>query len=102
MQWLPVENFAVVTSGTSEKHFEYKGTVYGQIINTKTGFPMEGLQSVTVMSNFSEVADALATSILVLGPEVGLDLVNQMPQTHCIIIDAQQNIHYSDGLDLQK
>lgn len=102
IQWLPVNNFAVVTSGTSEKHFEHQGTIYGHIINTKTGFPIEGLQSVTVMSNFTEVADALATSILVLGPAIGLDLINQMPNTHCIIIDAQQNIHYSDGLDLQK
>lgn len=102
VQWLPVENFAVVTSGTSEKNFEHQGTIYGHIINTKTGFPVEGLQSVTVMSTFTEVADALATSILVLGPEIGLDLVNQMPNTHCIIIDAKQNIHYSDGLDLQK
>lgn len=102
VQWLPVENFAVVTSGTSEKHFKHQGTIYSHIINTKTGFPIEGLQSVTVMSNFTEVADALATSLLILGPEIGLDLINQMPNTHCIIIDAAQNIHYSDGLDLQK
>lgn len=102
VKWLPVENFAVVTSGTSEKNFEYQNIIYSHIINTQTGFPIEGLQSVTVMSNFTEIADALATSILILGTEIGLDLVNQMPQTHCIIIDKDQNIHYSDDLELKK
>lgn len=102
VQWLPVENFAVVTSGTAEKNFEYENTIYSHIINTQTGFPIEGLQSVTVMSNFTEIADALATSILILGTEIGLDLVNQMPQTHCIIIDKDQKIHYSDDLEIKK
>lgn len=101
VKWLPVSNFAVVTSGTSEKNFEYNGQIYSHIINPKTGFPVEGLQSVTVMSEFTEVADALATSILILGKEIGLDLINQLPQTHCIIIDNQQNIYYSDGLDIK-
>lgn len=102
VQWLPVENFAVVTSGTSEKNFEYQNTIYSHIINTRTGFPIEGLQSVTVMSDFTEVADALATSILILGTEIGLDLINQMPETHCIIIDKDQKIHYSDDLEIKE
>ncbi|WP_052594043.1 FAD:protein FMN transferase [Aureispira sp. CCB-QB1] len=102
VKWLPVENFAVVTSGTSEKNFEYQNTIYSHIINTHTGFPIEGLQSVTVISDFTEIADALATSILILGTEIGLDLINQMPQTHCIIIDKDQNIHYSDDLQIKK
>lgn len=102
VQWLPVENFAVVTSGTSEKNFEYQDRIYSHIINTYTGFPIEGLQSVTVMSNFTEIADALATSILILGTEIGLNLINQMPQTHCIIIDEKQKIHYSDDLEIKK
>lgn len=101
VKWLPVENFAVVTSGTSEKNFEYQQTIYSHIINPKTGFPVEGIQSVTVMSAFTEIADALATSILILGTEIGLDLINQMPQTHCIIIDQHQKVHYSDDLEIK-
>jgi len=102
VKWLPVENFAVVTSGTSEKNFEYQNTIYSHIINTHTGFPIEGLQSATIMSNYTEIADALATSILILGTEVGLDLINQMPETHCIIIDKDQKIHYSNDLEIKK
>lgn len=101
VQWLPVKDFAVVTSGTSEKNFEYKGQIYSHIINPKTGFPVEGLQSVTVLSEFTEIADALATSILILGTEVGLNLINQLPKTHCIIIDSNQKIHYSNDLDIK-
>lgn len=100
IQWLPVQNFAVVTSGTSEKNFEYQNEIYGHIINPKTGFPVKGLQSVTIMSPYAEVADVLAISILILGREVGMDLINQMPNTHCIIIDEKEQVYYSDKLEL--
>ncbi|MGH1336131.1 MAG: FAD:protein FMN transferase [Aureispira sp.] len=100
LRWLPVENFAVVTSGTSERNFEYNGVLYSHIINTQTGFPIQGLQSATVFSPHAEIADALATSLLVLGKELALDLINQLPQTHCILIDAQENVFYSKNLKL--
>lgn len=100
LRWLPVEDFAVVTSGTSERNFEYKGVLYSHIINTQTGFPIQGLQSATVFSPHAEIADALATSLLVLGKDLALDLVNQLPQTHCILIDAEENIFYSNHLNL--
>jgi thiamine biosynthesis lipoprotein len=101
VKWLPVSNFAVVTSGTSEKNFEYNDQIYSHIINPKTGFPVEGLQSVTILSEITEIADALATSILILGTEIGLDLINQMPKVHCIIIDADGKVHYSDDLEIK-
>jgi len=102
VKWLPVENLAVVTSGTSEKNFEYEGKTYGHIINPRTGFPIQGIQSATVLSSHTEIADALATAVLVLGTKVGLHLINQLPDTECIIIDKEQKTHYSDGLQEQK
>ena len=89
---------AVVTSGNYEKYFEYKGIRYAHIINPKTGWPTQGIVSTTVINPYTEIADALATAIFVLGVDVGLDLVNQLPDTHCIIIDDKKNVYYSQEL----
>jgi len=98
IRWFNVDGKAVVTSGNYEKYFEYKGIRYAHIINPKTGWPTQGIVSTTVINPYTEIADALATAIFVLGVDVGLDLVNQLPDTHCIIIDAKKNVYYSQEL----
>lgn len=102
LRWLPVDNFAVVTSGTSERNFTHKGKLYSHIIHPKTGFPIQGLQSATVISPYTEVADALATSLLILGKDLAFNLINQLPNTHCILIDETEQIYYSKNLQLNE
>jgi thiamine biosynthesis lipoprotein len=98
IRWLEVKNKAVVTSGNYEKYFEYKGDRFAHIINPKTGWPTRGIVSATVISPFTEIADAFATSVFVLGIDLSLDLINQLPETHCIIIDDKNNVYYSQEL----
>ncbi len=102
IRWLELDNRAVVTSGDYEKYFEYQGVRYAHIIDPKTGWPTKGIVSCSVISSHTEIADALATSIFVLGKEVGLDLIDQLPNTHCIIIDEDQSIFYSKELKPRK
>jgi thiamine biosynthesis lipoprotein len=98
IRWLEVDGKAVVTSGNYEKYFEHDGIRYAHIIDPKTGWPTQGILSVTVISPNTEVADALATALFVLGKDVGIDLVNQLPDTHCIIIDDKKHVSYSRKL----
>ncbi len=98
--WLPVENQAVATSGSYEKYFEYNGQRYSHIINPLTGFPVSDKKSVTVISPSAELSDALATALFVLDIETGLDLIRQLPQAECIIIDATNQVHFSNKLKL--
>ena len=98
--WIPVENQAVATSGSYEKYFEYNGQRYAHIINPLTGFPVTDKKSVTVISPSGELSDALATALFVLDIEVGLDLIRQLPQAECIIIDAGNKVHFSNKLKL--
>ena len=98
IRWLEIDGKAVVTSGNYEKYFEYQGERYAHIISPKTGWPTKGIMSVTVISPSTEIADALATAIFVLGKEVGLDLIDQLPGTHCIIIDDKKNVTFSRKL----
>jgi thiamine biosynthesis lipoprotein len=91
----------VVTSGNYEKYVSFNGKRYTHIINPKTGYPASGIVSVTVFAPKAELADALATSIFVMGTEVGLDLINQLKGVDCIIIDDKNKIHVSKEIQLK-
>ncbi len=97
---LPIHNGAVVTSGNYEKYVEFDGKRYAHIINPRTGYPASGILSVTVFASKAELADALATSVFVLGIDTGLNRVNQLPQVECIIIDDTGGIHLSTNIQL--
>jgi len=98
---LPISNSAVVTSGNYEKFVEFNGVRYSHIINPKTGYPSSGIVSVSVFAPKSELADALATSVFVMGLDVGLDFVNQLKGIECIIVDDTGKTHTSNGIELK-
>ncbi len=99
---LPLKKGAVVTSGDYEKYVTFNGVRYAHIINPKTGYPSQGIISVTVFASSAELADALATSVFVMDKEVGIDRINQIPGVECIIIDTEGNIHQSKNIEINE
>jgi thiamine biosynthesis lipoprotein len=97
--WLPMDSKAIATSGDYEKYFMNDGERYSHIINPKTGLPVVGSSSVSIISSSAELSDALATAVSVLGVDVGLDLINQIDGVECIFIDNNRKLHFSDGLE---
>ncbi len=77
LEELPLADAAVATSGDYENYFIYKGKRYEHIIDPRTGLPLaEGTASVTVVHPASCLAaDALATSLCVLGPKAGGEFI---------------------------
>jgi len=64
---------AMATSGDYRNFFEADGKLYSHTIDTRTGRPVtHTLASVTVVDEKSWRADALATALLVMGPEEGM------------------------------
>lgn len=98
----PLEDNAVETSGNYEKYVTFNGKRYSHIIDTRTGYPATGLISVSIFAKTTELADALATGVFVLGKEVGMDLVNQLPGIGCIMVDENGKILASKNIDLKK
>ncbi len=98
----PIEDSAVETSGSYEKYVIFNGIRYSHIIDPRTGYPASGIVSVSVFAKKTEIADAMATGIFVLGVEVGLDLVNQIKGIECIIVDDKGKIYSSNGIDIKK
>jgi FAD:protein FMN transferase len=63
---------SVATSGDERRFFEHAGKRYAHTIDPRTGFPLaHDLISVTVVAEDCMTADALATALIVLGPEHG-------------------------------
>ncbi len=99
---LPISNKAVVTSGNYEKYVVFNDKRYTHIIDPRTGYPSYGVISATVFAPSAELADALATSIFVMGYEVGINRINQLPNIECIVIDDKGKIHYSTNINIHK
>jgi thiamine biosynthesis lipoprotein len=60
---------AIGTSGSARQNYVVNGKRLGHIIDPRTGWPSNGLLSVTVLAPTAVLADALATAIFVAGPE---------------------------------
>lgn len=99
--YLDITDAAIATSGNYEKYVLIDGKRYSHTIDPKTGLPVEGIKSVTIISSNAEIADAMATPVMVMGIEVGLDMINQIKNIACIIIDEQDNIYTSKNINLK-
>jgi thiamine biosynthesis lipoprotein len=97
---LPITEGAVVTSGNYEKYVSFLGKRYTHIIDPRTGYPASGIISVSVFSPKAELADALATSLFVMGINSGINRIDQLPNIECIIIDDAGNVHTSKNIKI--
>ena len=98
--WMPLQGLSIATSGNYEQYFEWKGERYSHNIDPRTGIPVKLIKSASVISPAAEISDALATAVTVMGAEKGLWMVNQLPRTHCIIIDSRNTSFHSKKIDL--
>lgn len=99
--YLEISGKAVATSGNYEKYIMIGDKKYSHTIDPKTGLPITGIKSVTVISGNAEFADAMATPIAVMGIRAGLFLVDQIPDLYCIIIDDNNKIYTSKNINLR-
>jgi FAD:protein FMN transferase len=96
--YLPVTNMSVATSGNYEKYVVIDGKRYSHTIDPKTGLPVTGIKSVTIVSPFAELSDAMATPVMVMGVQAGLSLIDQLKHMACIIVDDNNRIHTSSNI----
>jgi thiamine biosynthesis lipoprotein len=78
---------AVATSGSYEIYFDRDRT-YHHIVSSRTGSSPQSSQSVSVVAPTTMAADALATTVFVMGPERGVAFIESLPQCACLIVDG--------------
>ena len=95
---IPMENEAISTSGDYERYFDEDGERYHHIITPTTGAPAGEVHSATIIGPDAVITDALSTSVFVMGVDQGLKLISTLPDYEGIVIDAEGQMYYSDGL----
>ncbi|MBZ4042413.1 FAD:protein FMN transferase [Flavobacterium hibisci] len=98
----PLNNGAVTTSGNYEKYVVFNGKRYSHIINPATGYPATGLCSVTVFGPNAETANGLSTSIMVLGKDEGMLLLQKFPDYSSVMITDNGRIIKSKNFKISK
>jgi thiamine biosynthesis lipoprotein len=96
--YMNVTDMAVATSGNYEKFVMINGVKYSHTINPRTGLPVRGIKSVTIISPNAEIADAMATPVTIMGIKAGLDMINQIKGIEAIVIDDNDVIYTSKNL----
>ena len=88
---LNVTDKAMATSGNYRNFYYKNGRRYAHTIDPKTGYPVQhSLLSATVLANSCTVADAYATSFMVMGRERAQQLLERHPELMAYLI-------YDDG-----
>lgn len=99
--YMNISNISVATSGNYEKFVSIGGKKYSHTINPKTGMPVSGIKSVTIICPNAEIADALATPVTIMGTEKGIGMIDQIQQVECIIIDDENHIYSSKNINFK-
>lgn len=84
---------SVHTSGNYERFFTYQGRRYHHILDPRTGYPAEGVLSVTVIHPNGTVADAADDALFVAGAGRWKEIARRMGVTQVMLIDADMNVH---------
>ncbi len=90
---------SVATSGDYQRFFEVEGERFHHILDPDTGMPASGLFSVSIVAPDATTADALATSVFVLGQARGMALVEGLPGVEALIVNEKGELLLSSGLD---
>ncbi len=98
---LPLNNESISTSGDYERYFIEDGVRYHHIINPKTGDSARKVVSVSIIGKDATYVDALSTTVFVKGLQAGMAFIEKLPDYEAIIIDNQQTLHVSKGLQQQ-
>ncbi|MGF7081014.1 FAD:protein FMN transferase [Mucilaginibacter sp. UYCu711] len=99
--YLQISDMAIATSGSYEKFAVINGKKHGHTINPRTGLPVTGIKSVTIITTNAEVADAMATPVTIMGIKAGLDMINQMKNIEAVIIDDNNNLYTSNNINFK-
>lgn len=101
LAYIPTKNKAIVTSGDYEKYFIYKGKRYSHIVDPRNCRPVQEISSATVICPSTELGDALATAICVLGKKDGLLLINKLEGIEAIVVDQNGEKFASENIILE-
>ena len=93
-----LSNQSVATSGSYNNYFNFDGVNYSHIIDPGSGYPIKhDLVSATIVAQSCVFADAIATTVMVMGFNEGLYWVQTLPDVECLLIGRSEDGNYTTG-----
>ena len=96
---IKISDMSIATSGDYRNYREIDGKRYSHIISPKTGYPVENkIISVSVITKECLNADALATALMVMDIEDGINLIEKLEGYESFFILEENSVRYSSGI----
>jgi thiamine biosynthesis lipoprotein len=93
---------AIGTSGDYRRHYEIDGKRYSHIIDPRTGYPVPGVQSVTVLvpkqTGAGALSDAASKPIFIEGPGGWKEAAARMGVSCAMLVDTDGVVHVTREL----
>jgi thiamine biosynthesis lipoprotein len=93
---------AIGTSGDYRRYYEIDGKRYSHIIDPRTGYPVSGVQSVTVLvppqAGAGALSDAASKPIFIGGPGGWRSAALRMGISQAMLVDSEGVVHVTPGL----
>ncbi|MBI9087975.1 MAG: FAD:protein FMN transferase [Desulfobacterium sp.] len=94
---IQLKDMALATSGDYRNFVTIDNKSYSHIIDPTTGYPVDtGVVSASVIATNCTFADGLATALMVMPPEKGVRLVNQLDTVECLIVVRKKDGTFMD------
>ena len=95
---IKLSNKSMATSGSYNNYFNFEGVNYSHIIDPESGYPIKhDLVSATIVTQSCAFADAIATTVMVMGFNEGLNWVQTLPDVECLLIRRSDDGNYTTG-----
>lgn len=88
-----LSNTGIATSGPKFRGYEVGGRTYSHLIDPRSGLPVEGVLSVSVVAPTCALADALSTAFSVMTPEASMKLAGEIPGVACLLVTQEGERH---------
>ncbi len=98
--WFPYFGKSIGTSGNYENFVMFNGKRYTHIIDPRTGWPVQGIASVTIFGPNAELSTALTKAIFVMGKDVGINLLKQIKDIEFVVVDDQGKMYESEHVKM--
>jgi thiamine biosynthesis lipoprotein len=89
---------SIYTSGNYERYHEYEGVHYAHILDPRTGMPVSGITSVTVIHENGGIADAAATALVVAGVKDWHRIARQMGIHYAMLVDDAGTVYMNPAM----
>ena len=88
LTFVPLVDASISTSGDYERFYKKNGKRFTHIFDPRTGKPVEGMQSSSVIAKTGLETDSLDTTLFVLGPKKGTALIDTLPNTAALFVTS--------------